>query len=181
MARRGQTVLVLCGPAVERLSQRKIDVSTPATPKKIPVSVLVLIHTEDLHILQLERNNQSGFWQSVTGSMEAGETLPETACREVWEETGLRITPDMLVDWQLSNRYEIFHQWRHRYPDGVTHNIEHVFTVCVPHEAEVTHCADEHCNVRWLPWREAAEACFSWSNRDAIYMLAQASVNPSAR
>lgn len=106
--------------------------------------------------------------------MEAGETLPETACREVFEETGLVITPDMLIDWKLVNRYEIFHQWRDRYEAGVTHNVEHLFSVCVPTESAVTHCADEHCNVRWLPWREAAETCFSWSNRDAIYLLARA-------
>ena len=83
--------------------------------KKIPVSVLVVIHTEDLQILQLERKGHAGFWQSVTGSQEVGETLAETACREVWEETGLRVTPDMLVDWKVANRYEIFLQWRDRY------------------------------------------------------------------
>ena len=63
--------------------------------------------------------------------------MPETACREVWEETGIRITPDMLVDWKLSNRYEIFLQWRHRYAEGVTHNVEHLFSVCVPHDSVV--------------------------------------------
>jgi len=149
-------------------------VSDTSLGKKIPVSVIVVIHTEDLRILQLERKGHTGFWQSVTGSQEAGETLAETACREVWEETGLRITADMLVDWQLSNRYEIFQQWRHRYPEGVTHNVEHLFTVCVPGNTEIAHCEDEHCNVRWLPWREAAETSFSWSNRDAIYLLAHA-------
>jgi dihydroneopterin triphosphate diphosphatase len=160
-------------------------VNDPARPKKIPVSVLVVIHTADLQILLLERNSQAGFWQSVTGSQEAGETLPETACREVWEETGIRIAPDRLTDWKIASRYEIFHQWRHRYADGVTHNVEHFFSVCVPRDVVVTHCADEHCNARWLPWREAAEACFSWSNRDAIYLLAQecgqVSRNSSAR
>lgn len=146
--------------------------------KKIPVSVLVVIHTEDLQILQLERNKWPGFWQSVTGSQESGETLAETACREVWEETGLRITPTQLHDWKLSNRYEIFHEWRHRYADGVTHNVEHVFSVCVPHAAAITRCDDEHCDARWLPWQEAVEACFSWSNRDAIHLLAQARLKP---
>lgn len=141
--------------------------------KKIPISVLVVIHTPDLQILQLERATQSGFWQSVTGSQEMGESLLETACREVQEETGIRISADQLVDWHFSNRYEIFQQWRHRYPDGITHNVEHVFSVCVPADVAIAHCAEEHCNVRWLPWREAAEACFSWSNRDAIYLLAQ--------
>lgn len=152
--------------------------SDAAIAKKIPVSVLVVIHTEDLQILQLERNRWPGFWQSVTGSQEAGETLQETACREVWEETGLRITPDMLQDWKLSNRYEIFHEWRHRYPDGVTHNTEHLFSVCVPSDAVVTHCVEEHCNARWLPWQEAIAACFSWSNRDAIHLLAESRLKP---
>lgn len=141
-------------------------------PKKIPISVLVVIHSPDLQILQLERATQSGFWQSVTGSQEAGETLVETACREVREETGIEIAAGDLRDWRLSNRYEIFHQWRHRYPDGVTHNVEHVFSVCVPAGTPATHCPNEHCNWRWLDWRAAAESCFSWSNRDAIYLLA---------
>lgn len=140
---------------------------------KIPVSVLVVIHTPDLRVLQLERRGQPGFWQSVTGSMEADETLIQTACREVLEETGLVITADMLTDWKLSNRYEIFHQWRNRYAEGVTHNVEHFFSACVPTESLVTHCPDEHCNVRWVLWREAAATCFSWSNRDAIYLLAR--------
>jgi dATP pyrophosphohydrolase len=32
---------------------------------------------------------------------------------------------------------------------------------------------EEHLAWRWLPWREAAEACFSWTNRDAILELPQ--------
>ena len=143
------------------------------TGQKIPISVLVVIHTPDLRILQLERLGHPGFWQSVTGSQEAGETLPETACREVAEETGLAITPDQLTDWHLSNRYEIFQQWRHRYPDGVTHNVEHVFSLAVEADFEIRHSVSEHHNSRWLPWREAVEACFSWSNRDAIHILAR--------
>jgi len=31
--------------------------------------------------------------------------------------------------------------------------------------------AMEHIAQAWLPWREAAERCFSWSNQDAIRML----------
>lgn len=141
--------------------------------KKIPISVLVLIHSPDLQVLQLERSAQSGFWQSVTGSQEAGETLRETACREVWEETGIRVDAQQLEDWQLSNRYEIFEQWRHRYAEGITHNTEHVFSLCLDDTATIRSNPEEHKAWRWLPWREAARSCFSWSNRDAIYMLAQ--------
>jgi NUDIX domain-containing protein len=50
---------------------------------KIPISVLVVIHTPDLQVLLLERADHPGFWQSVTGSQDEGETLRQTAAREV--------------------------------------------------------------------------------------------------
>ena len=137
---------------------------------KTPVSVLVVIHSPALDILLLERAAHPGFWQSVTGSLESGETPIEAAVREVAEETGIACTPADLVDWRLSNRFEIFPQWRDRYAEGVTHNIEHVFGLCVPVQP-VRIAVDEHLNWRWLPWREAAATCFSWTNRDAILML----------
>ncbi len=138
---------------------------------KQPVSVLVLIHTPDLQVLLLERAAHAGYWQSVTGSREAGEQLLETAVREVGEETGIKVSTEDLHDWQLSNRYEIFAEWRHRYAPGVMHNTEHVFSLQLPAVRPVTIAADEHLRYCWLPWREAAAKCFSWSNRDAILML----------
>lgn len=137
---------------------------------KTPVSVLVVIHSPALDILLLERAAHPGFWQSVTGSLDSGETPIEAAVREVAEETGITCTSADLVDWRLSNRFEIFPQWRARYAEGVTHNTEHVFGLCVP-EQPVRIAVDEHLNWRWLPWRKAAAACFSWTNRDAILML----------
>jgi dATP pyrophosphohydrolase len=140
------------------------------TPK-LPESVLVVIHTPALDILLLERAAHPGYWQSVTGSREAGETLTETARREVAEETGIRSEGVALRDWHLSNRFEIFAEWRHRYADGVTHNIEHVFSLCISAGTEVTIAPGEHRAARWLSWRDAAAACFSWTNRDAVLML----------
>lgn len=138
---------------------------------KKPVSVLAVIHTPALDVLLLERARHPGYWQSVTGSQEDDEQLIETARREVREETGIEAPAADFVDWQLTNRYEIFAEWRYRYAPGVTHNIEHVFSLCVPEPRAVTIAADEHLGYRWLPWREAAAACFSWSNRDAILEL----------
>lgn len=140
---------------------------------KRPVSVLVVIHDPALHVLLLERAVHPGYWQSVTGSQEGEETLRETAAREVAEETGIACSADQLQDWRLSNRFEIFAEWRDRYPAGVTHNIEHVFSLCVPAGIPVATAPGEHLAHRWLPWREAAAACFSWTNRDAILMLGQ--------
>ena len=143
------------------------------TAYKRPVSVLVVIHTPELEILLLERALHAGYWQSVTGSQEGDESLIATAAREVEEETGIAASPSEFCDWQLSNTFEIFPEWRHRYAPGVTHNTEHTFSLQVAAPQPVTLAPDEHLNYRWLPWQEAAAKCFSWSNRDAILMLPQ--------
>jgi dATP pyrophosphohydrolase len=138
---------------------------------KQPVSVLVVIHDPDLNILLLERAAHPGYWQSVTGSREGDESRAETAVREVMEETGIRCSPADLSNWHLSNRFEIFTEWRDRYPAGVTHNTEHVFGLRIPAGTPINTAPGEHTAWRWLPWRDAAAACFSWTNRDAILML----------
>ncbi len=143
------------------------------TAYKIPVSVLVLVHTADLDVLLLERADRPGYWQSVTGSQDDGETLVATARRELAEETGIEVTEDELTDWQLQNRYEIYAHWRHRYAPGVTHNTEHVFGLTLPHRREVRLSPREHLAQVWLPWREAAERVFSWSNAEVIRQLPQ--------
>lgn len=151
--------------------------SAPPKPPKIPESVLVVIHTADLNVLLMERADAPGYWQSVTGSRDAlDEPLRETCCREVLEETGIRIgsaaVPDAaLRDWALSNVYEIYPRWRHRYAAGVTHNTEHVFGLQVPVGTPVTLAPREHLRHRWLPWQAAADACFSASNAEAILLL----------
>ena len=137
---------------------------------KIPRSVLVVIHTPELQILLLERARHPGLWQSVTGSQERSETLVETAAREVGEETGITAAAEAFVPWNVSNRFRIT-LTPERFAPDVTHNVEHVFSLQVPHPGPVTLAADEHLAYRWLPWREAAAECFSWSNRDAIFML----------
>ena len=144
---------------------------------KRPVSVLVVIHTPNLQILLLERALHPGYLQSVTGSHEDGESLIETTQREVGEETGIDTSLYSLKDWQQTNSFEIFAEWRHRYAPDVTHNTEHVFSLQVPSPLPIRLAADEHLNYQWLPWQAAAEKCFSWSNRDAILMLPEKAVH----
>lgn len=138
---------------------------------KQPVSVLVVIHTPGLEVLLLERAAHPGYWQSVTGSRETGETLLETARREVSEETGLKLPSAKFLDWQQQNHYEIYAEWRHRYAPGVTHNTEHVFSLEIPDCRPPQLAPAEHRAWRWLPWTEAAKQCFSPSNREAILQL----------
>ena len=146
-------------------------------PPKIPESVLVVIHTAELEVLLIERADAAGYWQSVTGSKDApDEPTAVTARREVFEETGIAIGSAAvplanLRDWRLSNVYEIYPVWRHRYADGVTHNTEFVFGLRVPREVPVVLSPREHVAHAWLPWREAADRCFSPSNAEAILQL----------
>ena len=139
---------------------------------KIPRSVLVVIHTADLQVLLIERAAAPGFWQSVTGSLDReDEALAVTAAREVAEETGIDTTRYALTDWGIENRYEIFKRWRNRYAPGITHNTEHVFGLVLPAPVPVVLAPGEQVAQVWLPWREAAAKCFSWTNRDAILLL----------
>jgi dATP pyrophosphohydrolase len=138
---------------------------------KIPISVLVVIHTTDLQVLLLERADHPGYWQSVTGSQDQGETLIQTAAREVAEETGLDATHYSLADWNMQSQFEIYQEWRWRYPPGETRNTEHVFGLLLPGPIPVTVAVREHLNFAWLPWQEAAEKVFSSSNATAIREL----------
>ncbi len=153
--------------------------TAPPRPAKIPESVLVVIHTAALDVLLIERADKPGFWQSVTGSKDSlDEPLQETAVREVAEETGIvvgsaAVPLACLRDWGLRNVYEIYPVWRHRYAPGVTHNTEHVFGLRVPAGIAVTLNPREHLQHLWLPWREAADRCFSPSNAEAILQLPQ--------
>lgn len=145
---------------------------------KQPSSVLVLIHTPDLQVLLLERTGFADGWQSVTGSREGNEALHATAAREVAEETGICIPgplvpPTALRDLHVSTRYEIYERWRHRYAPGVTHNVEHLFSLCLPHPVPVQLAEGEHSRFQWLPWHEAAHRVFSPSNASAIELLAR--------
>jgi len=141
---------------------------------KLPLSVLVVVHTASLEVLLLERESRAGFWQSVTGSLDrVDEPLAAAAAREVAEETGIDAAAGTLTRWPVANTFEIYARWRHRFAPGVTHNTEHVFGLALPGRPPVRLSPQEHTAFAWLPWREAAQKCFSWSNRDAIVMLGE--------
>jgi len=146
-------------------------------PFKIPQSVLVVIHTPALEVLLIKRADADDFWQSVTGAKDTlAESFVQTARREVLEETGIDCAlgsalAAQLQDWQLENVYEIYPRWRHRYAPGVTHNTEHLFGLQVPADTPVRLSPHEHTAYQWLPYKQAAEACFSPSNAEACLLL----------
>ena len=141
---------------------------------KTPVSVLVLVYTKQLQVLLIERADKPGFWQSVTGSIEAQDAnLMATAKRELMEETGIDADLYTLSDWQFAQTYEIYAHWRYRYAPGVTHNVEHVFGLELAAPVEVKLAPREHTAYQWVDWREAAQKVFSWTNVEALRKLGE--------
>lgn len=142
---------------------------------KIPISVLVVIYTASNEVLLLERKDHPGFWQSVTGSLDAlDEPLIDAAARELFEETGIDVSalpPNSLQSMNQQIQYEIYPQWRHRYAEGVTENTEHWFKVLLPNRVPVTLSPREHLSYQWQLINVAASLCFSPSNRQAILKL----------
>jgi dATP pyrophosphohydrolase len=134
-----------------------------------PESVLIVIYTVDAEFLLIERRKPPGFWQSVTGSLEWGESPQHAAAREVREETG--ITGGELTDLHLSQTYEIWPSFGRVYAPGITHNLEHAFALRLPARIPVTLSAREHAQFLWLSAAEALAKVSSETNRAAIVRL----------
>ncbi len=133
---------------------------------KRPESVLVIVYTKTGYVLIMRRIKPNDFWQSVTGSLEWGEPAFDAAVRELKEETGLEATE--LVDCNFAQEFEIYSMWRQRYQPGVTHNIEHVFTLELDDRLDIQLDPREHCEYKWLLRDEAIAQASSHTNRHAI-------------
>ena len=151
--------------------------AAPDYPKpSVTVDVVIItLRGEELQVLLVKRDISpyKGRWAIPGGFVHLDESLEAAARRELREETGLDTNQYALADWQVQNIYEIYPQWRHRYPPGITHNTEHVFGLQLPHTVAIRLAPDEHLNFQWLAWQDAAEKVFSPSNRAAILRLPQ--------
>ena len=132
---------------------------------KRPESVLVVVHTGD-QILLMERCSPAGFWQSVTGSLRDSESPLRCAIRELAEETGFEAVG--LRDLQVTRRFRIAPEWRHRYAPGVKENVEHAFALRLPRALAPKLNPAEHRAHRWMPVAEAVAAASSWTDRAAM-------------
>ena len=135
-----------------------------------PVSVLVIVYSNDAQVLLLRRAKPFDFWQSVTGSLKPGETHAQAAARELAEETGL-IGEAELVYSGVSRQFVIDTRWRDRFEPGVVENVEFEWHYRLPAPVAITVSENEHSEYVWVPNDEAAERVWSWTNRDAVLGL----------
>ena len=137
--------------------------------KKIPISVLIIVYTKNKNILLLNKKGKDNMWQSITGSLQINEKPLDAAKRELFEETG--IVSNDIIDCKKEHIFEIYEIWKHKYEDGVTHNIEHVFKLELDDIIDIKLDSDEHDAFEWAPRVKAAEKVFSHTNRQAIFDL----------
>ena len=132
-------------------------------------SVLVVIYAKDTNrVLMLQRQDDPDFWQSVTGTIESGETPKNTAIRELWEEVRLEISENStaLFDCKESIEFEIFPHFRYKYAPNVTHCHEHWFLLAVEQEFEPI--LSEHLAYQWVSPEQAIQMTKSSNNAEAI-------------
>ena len=132
-------------------------------------SVLVVIYAKDTNrVLMLQRQDDPDFWQSVTGTIESGETPKNTAIRELWEEVRLEISENStaLFDCKESIEFEIFPHFRYKYAPNVTHCREHWFLLAMEQEFEPV--LSEHLAYQWVSPEQAIQMTKSSNNAEAI-------------
>ena len=83
-----------------------------------------LIVANDKNELLLNLRSDTGTWGIIGGGLELGESIEETAARELWEEAGLKAERFELLD-VLSGKELFF-----RYPNG-----DETYTVIVLYKA----------------------------------------------
>ena len=132
-------------------------------------SVLVVIYAKSTNrVLMLQRQDDSTFWQSVNGTLEANETPRTTAIREVGEEVGLKIeeSSTALFDCKERIEFEIFLHFRYKYAPNVTQCHEHWFLLAVEQEFEPI--LSEHLAYQWVSPEQASQMTKSSNNAEAI-------------
>ena len=142
----------------------------PRPTYRRPISVLVVVFTDDAQVLLLRRHQPFDFWQSVTGSLKNDESHADAAARELQEETGL-IEEGELSYSDVSRQFVIDPRWRDRFAPGVVENVEFEWRYRLRAVSEIKLDKEEHSECRWLPIDEAIETVWSWTNRDAIKQL----------
>ena len=111
--------------------------------------------------------DHGAFWQSVTGSLEEGESHEQAAVREIGEETGIVCTEADLIALGLTNSFEIAPQWLPKYAPGVSRNEEVCFALRVT-PSEIRLDPMEHDSYMWVNFKRASEIVYWQSTRCAL-------------
>lgn len=111
-----------------------------------------------------------GIWQPVTGGVEAGESVPRAALREVQEETGLG-PADVEAFYDLDQVGAFFAED----VDAVAVSVFFALRVRVGAEPRVS---PEHVGLEWVDRGEAERRSIWPAYRDALELIERIAANP---
>lgn len=140
----------------------------------IQVSIFVVRLTGDggREYLMLHRVlPRLSFWQPVTGGVESGETIEQTAARELTEETGFAPDDLQAIDFTYTfSPDEFFKDVYETEPDEIR---VHVFVALVPPDSEPTIDPVEHDEYRWCSHDDALELLYWWDDKESFKRVAE--------
>ena len=124
------------------------DPDAPAANSLVPAASAVVVDDEGRILLHRRRDND--LWALPGGAMEPGESIGETAVREVREETGYDVRP-LYVVGVYSDPKHVF-----AYDDG---EVRQEFSVCIACElvGGTLTASDESHEVAWKSEAEVSQ------------------------
>jgi dATP pyrophosphohydrolase len=131
----------------------------------VTVFIVRAVAANEHEFLQLRRSAADylgGTWQTVRGTSESGETAPQTALRELREETGL--TPSEFYSLGIVEAFYIAAQ------DTMWHSP--AFLAIVDVRAMITLDA-EHDQFRWIPAADFEQQCMWASEKPLVRVILQ--------
>lgn len=136
---------------------------------RLPIQVAIYCVSrsgDDWRYLLLHRVlKRQQFWQGVTGGVESGETIGDTAQRELREETGFDLVPEPIDHTYTFPADEFFMDIYEMPVDTIT---QHVFVARVENEPAPELDLVEHDRYRWCSLEEALDMLYWWDDKESI-------------
>ena len=132
------------------------DPTAPSPNSLVPAASAIV--TNDRGEILMQRRVDNNFWALPGGTMDFGETIVQTAEREVREETGIDVRVDGIVGTFSDPRHII------EYSDG---EVRQQFNICF-HAKLVggqLRSSNESTEVRWIPPRQLRDLEIHHSTR----------------
>jgi len=134
---------------------------------RLPFQVLIFpfIKENNGYLYCVFKRKDLGFWQGVSGGGESGETIFDTAKRELLEETG---TDPKIIKLDSTTSIPSENIGKHNW-EGVLIVPEYSFGAEL--SSKEIKISEEHSTYRWLPYEEAEKLLRYDSNKTALWEL----------
>lgn len=131
---------------------------------ELPIKVQGVMYSKnekEIEYLIIKRCEQDGgFWQGVTGTLEEGEKLKECLIREISEELGITNIKN------ISDLKQTL-QWPKKTGFMIT---EYVFSVELDRNIDIT-LSEEHDDYKWCKFEEAYRTLEKDNNKNTLKMI----------